>query len=237
MRQVLALFIAVSSLQTGADKTPTIRNLVGTSFDITVTAVADGDTVDALPRGEQRALRVRLHGIDAPEQGEPFSQQARVFTRTLLFDRKARAEGRDVDRYGRLVARLLIDGKDASIELVRAGLACHYTAYSSDPLLAKAQVEARANARGFWARGAPKPRCVVREQPRDSEVRDSGRPNGSEKGPFNGNIVSQIYHASWCPNFKCRNCTRTFASEADARAAGFRPSADCLGRAKSTTTD
>jgi endonuclease YncB( thermonuclease family) len=50
----------------------------------------------------------------------------------------ATVEGRDVDRYGRLVARVSVRGDDAGTALLLAGLACHFTAYSSDVALANA---------------------------------------------------------------------------------------------------
>ena len=62
--------------------------------------------------------------------------------------------------YDRLVARIVLEGKDSSIELIQAGLACHFTRFVNDPLLAQAQLSARAAGRGFWAAGAAKPACV-----------------------------------------------------------------------------
>jgi micrococcal nuclease len=206
-----------------------LRDLVGIRFNARVISVSDGDTVDAIPEGEARAVRVRLDGVDAPERGEPFSQQARSFIRVLLFEQTAQAAGRDVDRYGRLVARLNVAGKDTSLEVVRAGLACHYTDYSADPLLARAEIEARNAGRGFWAKGAQRPACATREGvalgARASRQRDRPASTG-----FNANTASGVYHASWCRNFRCRNCTRSFAAEAEAKAAGFHPAGDCLGK-------
>ena len=84
-----------------------------------VVGVVDGDTVDVLvPPG--RRIRVRLHGVDAPERSEPFSQQALTFTRVLMFSRVVTVSGRDVDPYDRLVARLVVDGADASVALLES---------------------------------------------------------------------------------------------------------------------
>ena len=134
-----------------------VRDLVGVTFRARIVSVVDGDTVDAIPAGETRPIRIRLEGVDTPERGEPFSDAARRFTRVMLFDRIATLEGRDVDRYGRLVARIGANGKDSSLELVRAGLGCHYTQYSADAALASAQIQARREGRGFWAASAGKP--------------------------------------------------------------------------------
>jgi endonuclease YncB( thermonuclease family) len=208
------------------------RDLVGRTFDARVVRVADGDTLEAIPAGESRAIRIRLQGVDAPEQGEPFSREATALVRTLLFDRRVQVSGRDVDRFGRLVARVTASGTDASVALVRAGLACH--AYVRDPALASDESRARAAGAGFWAGAAPKPACVTQtalsarpalETPRAPSGRSD--PRAAATGPLHGNVSSLVYHTSSCPNYRCRNCTRVFASEAEARAAGFRPAGDC----------
>ncbi len=201
------------------------RDLVGARFDARVVAVIDGDTVDAIPAGEKRAIRVRLDGVDAPERGEAFSDKARVFVRVLLFDQSVRVEGRSVDRYGRLVARIVAAGKDASVELASAGLACHYTRYSSDLVLASAQADARRAGRGFWSSNASKPRCATPEDP--SIKHPAAMPRAAE-GKFHGNTSSRVYHTGSCRNYNCRNCTRVFGSSAEADAAGYRPAGDCL---------
>lgn len=202
-----------------------VRELVGATFEGRVVSVIDGDTVDVVPAGERRAIRVRLDGVDAPERGEPFGDAATRSARVLLFDQVARVEGRDVDAYGRLVARVLVRGRDASVELVRAGLACHYTRSASDAVLARAEAEARQAGRGFWMPGASRPRCAAATA---TPLRQSGRDTSA--AVFHGNTSSRVYHAPWCRNYNCRNCTRVFRSEAEARAAGFRPAGDCLRR-------
>ena len=88
-----------------------------------VTRVADGDTVEVLIP-PARKVRIRLHGVDTPEAKEPFSNQARTFTRVLMFGRRVTVVGKDVDRYDRLVARIAVDNVDASESIIAAGLGC-----------------------------------------------------------------------------------------------------------------
>jgi endonuclease YncB( thermonuclease family) len=226
MRRTVAYGAVLTLLLTGAISAQ-LRDLVGAKFDARVVSVIDGDTVEALPSGEKHSIRIRLEGIDAPERGEPFSEAARRFTRVMLFEQNVNLEGRAVDRYGRLVARIRIGTKDTSVELVKAGLACHYTQYSSDPVLAGAQLEAVREGRGFWATDAGKPKCtqatIIAQATPHASLRQA------ETG-FHGNTQSHVYHSPACPNYNCRNCTRLFRSEADAQAAGFRPAGDCLRR-------
>jgi hypothetical protein len=124
------------------------------------------------------------------------------------------------------VARILVRDTDSSRELVAAGLACHYTQYSSDPVLARAQVAARQSGRGFWLPNAQKPRCAGTAPSGESDPTARAR-DGTVM--FHGNTSSRVYHAPFCPNYNCRNGTRPFASAQEAQAAGFRPAGDCLG--------
>ena len=127
---------------------PPRQDLVGRHIEARVVRIADGDTLEAIPVGESRPIRIRLQGVDAPELGEVFSREAMALVRSLLFDQRVRVEGHDIDRYGRLIARMIRGDADASVHLVRAGLACH--AYAYDAALARAD-HRRARAVGFWA--------------------------------------------------------------------------------------
>ena len=159
MFHVAVIATLFASAASSAQSRPELLRLLGQTLSGTIVSVADGDTVRArLVSGP--TIRVRLEGIDAPERGEPFSTQSRNATRVMLFNKKVQLKATDVDRYDRLVARIALDGKDSSIELVKAGLACHFTRFVNDPLLAQAQLSARTAGRGFWAAGAAKPGCV-----------------------------------------------------------------------------
>jgi len=215
-------------------------DLVDREVSARVVTVLDGDTVDVVIAPTRRE-RVRLHGADTPEMQEPFNNAARNRTRVLLLQKDVTLLGRDVDPYGRLVARVVVDGRDASETLIGEGLACTLRRWSDDPALIAALSRARTSGLGFWAAGAEQPACVARElaalgaavggtAPRQSAppVRSGAPGSQGSNGPFVGNVQSRVYHAPWCPNADCTNCTREFASHADAKAAGFRPAGDCL---------
>jgi endonuclease YncB( thermonuclease family) len=136
------------------------RDLIGRQFDARVVRVGDGDTFDVQLNGESQRLRIRLEGVDAPEQDEVFGRESTAFLRKLLVNQSVRINGRDMDRYGRLVARVTVQGQDASTVLIRAGLACH--AYARDAALAREESNARAAGAGFWGKPAPRPRCSER---------------------------------------------------------------------------
>lgn len=97
-----------------------------------VVRVIDGDTVVIRLLGGWTD-RVRLAGIDAPERGEPGHDAATAFladrvqgrTVVLVFEISGDG-GPDRGRFGRVLARLEIDGVDVGAEMVRAGLAQVY---------------------------------------------------------------------------------------------------------------
>ena len=202
-RPLVAATLLVSLVVTAAaaQSPPALSSLVGQTFTARVTGVLDGDTVD-VRLGTGVSFRVRLEGIDAPERGEPFSAQARTAARVALFDQSVSLRATDVDRYDRLVARIAADGRDVSLVLVEAGLACHFTRYSSDPTLAAAQADARSHARGFWAAGGQRPSAcsaLTLSTPATAPLRTSPRSALSSAGglvaeEFHGNRRSKVYH-------------------------------------------
>jgi len=226
---LLSLALALGGQPAGVD------HLVGTHFEARVTRIADGDTIELIPVGQTRPIRIRFLGVDAPEVGEVFSREATALVRTLLLNQRVDVNGYDVDRYGRLVARVSIGSRDASLELVKAGLACYRFAVDSG--LAAAEAQARASGAGFWASTAAKPQCIALSanarvgaaaaQGSGSTATRPASPRRDVGAAFHGNVSTHVYHTAACPNFNCRNCTRVFTTEAEAQAAGFKPAGDC----------
>jgi endonuclease YncB( thermonuclease family) len=120
-----------------------------------VTAVHDGDTLTLLVGRIQH--KIRLNGIDAPELRQAFGRRARQFLSALAFGKTVTVHVVDVDRYGREVGDVYVNGALVNAELVRAGMAWHYKQYSKDATLAELEIEARAAKRGLWADSNPVP--------------------------------------------------------------------------------
>lgn len=223
MTRPAAALVVVFCAGAAAPAQHPLANLVGRTIDARVTRVSDGDTLDVVPTGESRAIRVRVFGIDAPEQGEPYSAQARNRTRIVAFDKRVRLTGVSIDTYSRLVARVQVGDIDLGLDLLSSGLACHYRRYSDDSAQARAEASAKSRAAGFWAAGAPKPRCALAAAPANTPA-----PQPIAASSFIGNTSSHVFHAPTCRNAGCKNCVRTFATRDEAVAAGFRPAGDCL---------
>jgi micrococcal nuclease len=62
-----------------------------------------------------------------------------------------------VDRYGRIVGRVYVDGPDVIAVLVRGGYAWVYRKYSQDEELLKLEAQAKEKGLGLWADPNPIP--------------------------------------------------------------------------------
>jgi endonuclease YncB( thermonuclease family) len=130
-----------------------------------VVAVKDGDTINVLHGG--RAVTVRLHGIDAPEMGQPFGNNAKQAASRYAFGKVARIRITDVDRYGRAVGRVTVDGGSLNQMLVRDGLAWWYRRYAPrEGRLESLERAARNANQGLWSRPNPTPPWDWRAQQR-----------------------------------------------------------------------
>lgn len=120
-----------------------------------VVAVTDGDTIKVLDIEKVEHV-VRLSGIDAPEKKMPFGQRSKQNLSDLVYGKWVEVEGEKTDRYGRLVGKVLVNGKDANLAQVQAGMAWHYKAYQREQSVldqrayAEAEIKAAADRQGLW---------------------------------------------------------------------------------------
>lgn len=136
----------------------------GTAIHGTVTAVYDGDTVTVEDDcGE--TYQLRLHGIDAPERKQDYGNMARLALSGMVLTKRVSICHTSRDRYGRMVGRLYVDGRDVNCAMVRNGHAWHYTKYApADSELGNAQEFARRNRLGIWSVPDPTPPWTYRMQ-------------------------------------------------------------------------
>lgn len=136
--RVLVLFLFLTSTCT------TTQYLSGD-----VVRVADGDTFTMLVEGQQQ--RIRLHGIDCPEKGQPYSRVATQFTKDMLALGKVKVQQLDTDRYGRVIGIVLVnDTVNLNERLLAAGLAWHYKTYDPSPEWARMEKIAQTAKHGLW---------------------------------------------------------------------------------------
>ncbi len=125
-----------------------------------VVRVVDGDTIWT-EGGEQ----VRYIGIDTPERGEPYYEEARLknleFAAVGTVVEVVVCGDEPRDRYGRLLAWVYVDGVDVAAEILRAGLARRLIIPPCG--LVKAQKyrsierDARSRGVGIWWANSRKP--------------------------------------------------------------------------------
>ncbi len=118
---------------------------------------ADGDTLTAIVDGRQ--IKVRLHGIDAPEKKQAFGDASKRALSNLVFGKRVSMVERRKDLYGRTIAEVFApDGQRVEVLMVSQGMAWHYVKYAPrDAGLAGAEVAARKARRGLWSDADPVP--------------------------------------------------------------------------------
>jgi endonuclease YncB( thermonuclease family) len=127
-----------------------------------VVGVSDGDTITVLDR-ESVQHRIRLSAIDAPEKAQPFGNHSKEHLSKWVYNRAVFIEWNKQDRYGRIVGKVFMDGHDAGLEQVRAGMAWWYRDYSKEQtpedlaLYEKTEQAAREGKLGLWRDAAPIP--------------------------------------------------------------------------------
>ena len=141
-----------------------------------VVKVADGDTLTIVD-SKGFNYRVRLAGIDAPEQDQPYGKESTKSLRWLIYNKKVTAKYSKYDRYGRIIGKVLAGPKgdtfclpiecawtlDVGLEQIKAGMAWHYKRYQKEQFkedknsYSKAERDTKINEIGLWSDENPTP--------------------------------------------------------------------------------
>lgn len=202
--------------------------------------VVDGDTV------ELNGQKIRLVGIDAPEDGQTCLDAAgQVYdcgdtaTRALQMlstGRNIICVGEERDRYERRLATCFADGNNLNAAMVRLGHALAYRTYSR--LFVRDEDAARQASRGLWAGVFDEPwayrkgerKVAALASARVAQVAAAAKsPLGRPHCPIKGNISSngRLYHMPGTLNYERTEINeargeRWFCSEIEALTAGWR---------------
>ena len=134
-----------------------------------VVGISDGDTIKVLVAGRV-LIKVRVSWIDAPEMRQAFGYRAKQAMSELVFGKNVELRAHTIDLYGRVVAQVFVNGKDAGLEMLRLGLAWVFERYITEASAGiqasyrQAQEEAQARRSGLWADPEPTPPWEYRRQ-------------------------------------------------------------------------
>ncbi|GAO42445.1 thermonuclease family protein [Flavihumibacter petaseus] len=144
--------------------------------------IKDGDTF-VLLTGKQETFTIRLEGIDAPEKGQDFYKASKNMLCRLLQQNPLTVKVISKDRYGRLIARVNAgDHGDINFAMIRCGMAWHFKKYSSEVLLADAEIFAKTHKTGLWKMQYPIPPWEFRQQKKPTPAKQAS-----------GKQVSQVF--------------------------------------------
>ena len=110
-----------------------LKNFLDDSDVKIVERVIDGDTIVV-----ENNTHVRLLGINTPEKKELYHDEAMNFLSGLILNKTIKLEyGKEKkDRYGRVLAYAILDGKNINLEQVKNGFANYYI-YDNDEYTTK----------------------------------------------------------------------------------------------------
>ena len=113
-----------------------------------VVGVHDGDTLTL--RTDDKTLKVRLYGIDTPELGQPFGNNAKQALSSMVFGKLVTISSTGKDRYGRTLGTVFSQDKgNVNAELIRMGMAWHYRRYSNSTAMQGFEDYAKENKIGL----------------------------------------------------------------------------------------
>lgn len=140
------------------DSASTLTGLI----PVTLVKTIDGDTIKIKYEGKEQNVRYLL--VDTPETShpqlgkQPFGEQAKERNRALVNSGKLSIEfdvGQRVDKYGRLLAYVYVDGVNINEKLVEEGLARVGYVYPPNTRhltkFEEAQKRAKAKRIGIWS--------------------------------------------------------------------------------------
>lgn len=201
-----------------------------------VARVVDGDTLVI------SGVRIRMAAVDAPERSQSCTdahgelrlagEDARLALTAKVAGQELRCDVGGSDVHGRTVAKCFMGREDLGAWLVRSGYAFAYRAYGVEYVAAEG--EARAARRGVWA-GRCEPPWQWRRAHRHGETTADAPPVASTPPHptcvIKGNVNARgerIYHLPGSRTYAATRIDeahgeRWFCTEAEARAAGFRP--------------
>lgn len=197
-----------------------------------VTRIIDGDTLEI-----EGGTKVRLIGIDTPESGDCYFNEAKNTLSNLVLNKKVKLEKdiSETDRYQRLLRYIYLDTTFVNDYLVSEGFA---NASSYPPDIAfqeqfrQSESQARSQNKGLWnSCSSPTPIPTVKPTNTSSQTTAETSAQDTSGCVIKGNISystgEKIYHTPGQRDYEktvidSSSGERWFCSESEAQSAGWR---------------
>lgn len=161
-----------------------------------VTKVIDGDTIEL-----ENKEKVRLLGINAPEENEHYYQESKNRLNELIGNKSIKLEPgpEDKDRYGRLLRYVFVDDIFVNLQLIKEGYATVYILNPDEKYyldFKQAEKEAKENKLGLWNVSIQSNCIVILDFNYDAAGNDNENLNG-EYVKFKNKCGSQVNLNKW----------------------------------------
>ena len=117
-----------------------------------INSIHDGDTINITTHNNKK-VKIRLYGIDAPELKQPFGEQSQLCLEEMIKNQNIsyipRNKNKSTDKYGRTVAVIFKGNTNINLEMVKKGCAWNYMYYNKSLYTIFAQITAKNKKAGL----------------------------------------------------------------------------------------
>lgn len=128
-----------------------------------VMQVKDGNTVLISPSTGGAFYTCKLFGIDAPEAGQPYGQEAIKELKHLVLLQTVEVTFKNTKSYTREICQIRLNGMDVGLDMIRHGYAWANKGTNSGKY-AEAEKHAREKKLGLWKDKNPEPPWEFRKK-------------------------------------------------------------------------
>lgn len=131
-----------------------VNDVRAASLSGKVIEVTDGDHITVF--NLNRAVKIRLLGVDAPEPGQPFADVAKQHLRDLILDKFVTVDYSGLGASGSIVGKVTVEGIDVCAQMIRDGAAWfdinnnNRLSEVDRQIYSQSEAAARSEKRGVW---------------------------------------------------------------------------------------
>ena len=146
----------------------TTINVLAETIKGKIIRVIDGDTVIARTV-DNKKIKIRLSGIDAPEKKQSHGIEAKNFLKNLISSKIVKISISKKDKYKRYLGMIFLNKTNINLELVKSGNAWAYRRYlkkmnkKMEEAFIKAESLAQYEKNGLWKKPSPIPPWIWRK--------------------------------------------------------------------------